>query len=102
MKPINLSAEKKIEKIIQMMNYIARAFDKKFGLTNLPLRITSTIPDYAAETLSLKTAEESIVKEFMAFLVATINDSGINKLEKDYVRYLLLLFAKNSSSEHLS
>jgi len=85
-----------------MMNYIARVFDKKFGLTNLPLRITSTLPDYAAETLSLKTGEETIVREFMGFLVATINDSGINKLEKDYVRYLLLLFAKNSSSKDLS
>ena len=34
-KLVNLSAEKKMEQIINIFNYIARVFDKRFGLTNL-------------------------------------------------------------------
>lgn len=86
-----------------MFAYIARIFDKKFGLTNLPnLRMTSYNPDYAVETLSLKLAEENIMKEFMNFLIMTIKDCGINKIESNLIRYLLLLFSKNSSSKELA
>lgn len=52
--------------------------------------------------MSLKIAEENIIQEFMNFLVYTIKDSGINKIDSDYVRYLLLLFVKNSSSKDLA
>ncbi|KAL4497765.1 hypothetical protein ABPG72_000520 [Tetrahymena utriculariae] len=101
-KQVNLSAEKKMELIIGIFNYIARIFDKRFGLTNLQLKLTNTYPDSAAEFMSLKVAEEYISQEFMSFLVHSIKESGINKLDSDFVRYLLLLFVKNSSSFDLA
>lgn len=103
-KLLNLSSEKKMDQIMQqqMFSYIARILDKKFGQTNLPLRMTSNSPDYAAETLSLKLGEENIAKEFMNFLIQTIKECGINKIDSNLIRYLLLLFCKNSSTKELA
>lgn len=44
-KLLNLSTEKKMEQVLNIMTYVARIFDKKFSLTNLCLKITSINPD---------------------------------------------------------
>lgn len=85
-----------------MFAYIARVFDKKFGLNSQQIKLTFINHDMATETLQLKIVEETINKEFMNFLIMAIKDSGIAKIDSNLVRYLLLLFVKNASNKELA